>query len=935
METILKSIIENFNLKHFEYYIEIPDEPDIFFKFALIALHLIKTLNESRFEINPNNCYISVNDERLLNSLLQLIVCFGLHYNLEDQVGVSIDRLSKYGVNITKKRSHIDSSLRNQRLITVLTILYQIKTTKREHINLIHEKFYRRYMHEIICSLIQVVHSPRSSLINQTELFDQLKYWLEVQLFDEADGSNLVSSLLMAQSGRGFKETDWFTLTIGRFLTKGLLRETSVMNVMRAVLNEINAVSDVTLASDWKKCDLVAKIIAQCPKEITIEEYIKFLAPQLRSLFFNTDIRFARHFYRVAGSIYSLFARRWPQLVNKYFTSEIIHPFDKIKANLSLNSVTLRSKLKHIHLVYVASTEPSWETIKQIPDHLIRFIFRVFKEIRNKINAKKTKDLCEEILRVYFRMMPADLIFNSLDLMLKSDLSPNDQLTLNLDLFEDDSDDLVEVVKFSEFNIKTITVQMVDFNCAALLAIIQSFSNDKFQIDYLIFVFDEIKDLILEKKNDQLLTDNEKFLLNIERNVENLEKKMNNKIILFTLLSHLFESIDHRLVIDNHLKIIQISIVIIEAVLLRMKNNVDIDNDDEVLQNEREVLHLVLSIISVFTTGIIEVGHELKKELQVLNPLMLGIKDMNIGDLSEMADALYKTIITYGVIKSEIHPDAKQFKKPLIEEIGDEVLNKESEYDKALRDSCDPLIPVRAHGLVHLRKLIDQRDIITMENKDKIFDVFLRNLKFEDSYVYLAAINGLISLAAFSPDQVLNLLIDNYNSKRLDLENRLKIGEVLTKTVRDFNDLVPKYGARLLGVFLVGCKNDEELFRSSSLSNLGETCKLLNYSIKNDIYEIINCLSSLLDTDKSLAVRRSSIMVLKMIIEGLTKDNFVQILGDAIKPLYRVVSKQRSLTDDDVVKLNCQLIYDYLNEFIKENFMPKKKLEKEIKVLRP
>ena len=74
---------------------------------------------------------------------------------------------------------------------------------------------------------------------------------------------------------------------------------------------------------------------------------------------------------------------------------------------------------------------------------------------------------------------------------------------------------------------------------------------------------------------------------------------------------------------------------------------------------------------------------------------------------------------------------------------------------------------------------------------------------------------------------------------KVDVENRLKIGEVLTRSIRLFNELVPKYGPKLINVFLVGTKHDDEFFRANCLSNLSE---LLNYSLGQNIFEIINCL---------------------------------------------------------------------------------------------
>ncbi len=166
----------------------------------------------------------------------------------------------------------------------------------------------------------------------------------------------------------------------------------------------------------------------------------------------------------------------------------------------------------------------------------------------------------------------------------------------------------------------------------------------------------------------------------------------------------------------------------------------------------------------------------------------------------------------------------------------------------------------------------------------------------------------------------------------MDVESRLKIGEVLTKSIRTFNELVPKFGSKLIRAFLVGTRSSDEFLRSSSLSNLGETCKLLNYSLANYLVEIINCLTSIIDTDTSVQCKRSAIMVLKMIVEGLKIHNFIEILGKSALPMYKLVSRTYKTTNDDVIKLHCELTLLALKDLVKISMFPDQKLIKKIMI---
>ena len=63
------------------------EEHDELWRFAVISMAVITALNEAEFETNVNNCYLSIDNEKRLNVLFQLVICFGIHYNLEDNIG--------------------------------------------------------------------------------------------------------------------------------------------------------------------------------------------------------------------------------------------------------------------------------------------------------------------------------------------------------------------------------------------------------------------------------------------------------------------------------------------------------------------------------------------------------------------------------------------------------------------------------------------------------------------------------------------------------------------------------------------------------------------------------------------------------------------------------------------------------------------------------
>lgn len=64
-----------------------------------------------------------------------------------------------------------------------------------------------------------------------------------------------------------------------------------------------------------------------------------------------------------------------------------------------------------------------------------------------------------------------------------------------------------------------------------------------------------------------------------------------------------------------------------------------------------------------------------------------------------------------------------------------------------------------------------------------------QNLKVEDSYIYLNAINGLAALGDVFPDTILNILCEEYSdtSKKYNddgHEVRMKLGEALVRVTK-------------------------------------------------------------------------------------------------------------------------------------------------------
>ena len=197
---------------------------------------------------------------------------------------------------------------------------------------------------------------------------------------------------------------------------------------------------------------------------------------------------------------------------------------------------------------------------------------------------------------------------------------------------------------------------------------------------------------------------------------------------------------------------------------------------------------------------------------------------------------------------------------------------------QVLRDLEDEQLPVRAHALIALRRLVEAKDPVTTRNVPYILGLFESQLGDTDTYMYFAAINGLVSLGDLFPVRVVPVLARKFRDVTVGTENRLKLGEAMMRVGRSCGQALPHHINMFVPAILEVVRDHDETMRASSLSNLATICELLRFSLYTFMEEVIACLTSVLKTDESDEVRRGACSVLTGILRGAESDAF-DILG--------------------------------------------------------
>ncbi|XP_058168360.1 transport and Golgi organization protein 6 [Anopheles ziemanni] len=223
----------------------------------------------------------------------------------------------------------------------------------------------------------------------------------------------------------------------------------------------------------------------------------------------------------------------------------------------------------------------------------------------------------------------------------------------------------------------------------------------------------------------------------------------------------------------------------------------------------------------------------------------------------------------------------------------------------------------KVYGTTLLIKLIKERDVETVARRHTILILALENLMSEESYAFLNSVRLLVSLCEVFETETVEVLIKEYHSVDKNIDYRLKIGEAIIKIVEVLGPTAIRYRDELLNCFLFGMKNSVDEFRTSSLANIGNICRILSYQVHHFFYEVFACISCIMETDTFLPTRRAAILVLSQLIEGMEG---LMDLQEYLISVYRFLKHVIVTDTDDVTKLQAAVALDHLKSKTKQFF---------------
>lgn len=300
--------------------------------------------------------------------------------------------------------------------------------------------------------------------------------------------------------------------------------------------------------------------------------------------------------------------------------------------------------------------------------------------------------------------------------------------------------------------------------------------------------------------------------------------------------------------------------------------------------------------------------------------------------ISPVANECKLVLLARNVTTSEMMPSNSAYKE------------QHEIYQQSLKEIQDPSLPVKAHGLDQLRKLVESTasknliipyDQLTLDETliDGILDVFIQAIKADDSYIYLNAVRGLVIMMDKIGHEIIAELSKRYSINKtsiteIELDQRLRIGEAIIQVFQRLSNALPSYTHLILPQLIHVMSNNDfpALLRASSITILSEACSTCIKAIEPYIFEVLDGIRDLLviessksskdldnplDKDTKLVqLKRSALIFLARFFRENRRDRGVYIPSDLKSSIITNVKYISESDNDDLVKHQAMELID-------------------------
>ncbi|KAF0982526.1 hypothetical protein FDP41_011456 [Naegleria fowleri] len=833
---------------------------------------------------------------------LELIVVWGIVPRLLKGVGISLSKRieslsqqSKISVNKQSEFSENEKISRNEleKLVKCVKILCDISNWDEFYNQLV----LQNYLTDIYSALFQILYlcnnlkktleqkqkenCPSSVIAHLSQQFgidesDRL-YCSELlyKLLTQTHESMVVYCLVTLLSQPTLPQ--WLKNRCTIWLSKTILRPKGVFAIISVMLDNVPE-------SNFRHYEKIVDLIVAVPKDTNAQDYFKIICPQIIKLF-RLRGKNSHHLLKTSALLCGKIIEKFPSIAQELILEPILSPLKKfIKfQQMADEEMQLYSTMVNGVSVSTSSSGDSNpnETFQRKTDSSLL-------SLEDEVHFQKEEILCDEneigqcvedIHRLLFGNTPASFMYNS--------ISPIIPALFSIILFCDSGGVSIKLV--SELNRDYL------WEASCLINLFKLLKNHTVAGD--LFV--------------HLITQFTVVKQHMESTLNHVEPCVKDEPFLSSSTPLLIFSHPQQQEVplpENAIILLQ-AISFVKFLLLNHENRFDEESLESVV--------MALGILSAILCGGISIKTlDEEEKLEDLKPILNRYKIYEHQQISEMASTALLSI------------DTKQYKEihGNVEEYTEEEKIK-IKFDHILQDLRDPLLPVRAHGVLSLREIVleKKKNPIIEKQVHNIFDILQSQLKDEDTYVYLGAISGLTALGDVYPDTIIPILVDTFGDKKQTIEQRLKIGESLVDLAERCGQMLPKYAHYFVYCFLkCGKENDKdfELVRASSVSNLATLVQILKFGVHPFVQDIIDCASYVLNFDKSEHVRRAAVLIFDRFAKTFKTELFEVCEAATLDQFKTILNKAAFYDTDEIVRVNAKTVICEMDDLKDEQMTP-------------
>eukprot|EP01122_Echinamoeba_exundans_P016834 TRINITY_DN865_c0_g2_i2.p1 TRINITY_DN865_c0_g2~~TRINITY_DN865_c0_g2_i2.p1 ORF type:complete len:1020 (-),score=142.24 TRINITY_DN865_c0_g2_i2:385-3444(-) len=337
-------------------------------------------------------------------------------------------------------------------------------------------------------------------------------------------------------------------------------------------------------------------------------------------------------------------------------------------------------------------------------------------------------------------------------------------------------------------------------------------------------------------------------------------------------------------------------------------------DDEEILSLSLTILDMLTQSTSKVKISAVEVDVLL---IDMLSPLKLLSLESNSDTIRAFADQLF-TRIKHMIATNATNRASRQTDdEPLFNPSAQQSVEAPhaASVDDALADIASPIAPIRAGGLIQLRRFLLKQDKTAIARLPAVLKIFGENLANNDSYVYLGAIQGLSAVGDIALQQALPYIRQNYGNPALNLEVRLKIGEAILQVAQRLGDALPKYSDQIYGLLFPVLRDSDPTMRASALSNIAELGELLRYGIKPYIHEIMDVVYDIILGEREVEVRRAALNAVYQICHGL-EHRIHDVIPEHLARLYKLLQSLSVADPDEVSRFLAATACEEIQEIV-------------------